>query len=179
MPAQDVDPQETREWLEALDAVIDNDGYDRAGDLVEKVVHHARKVGAPVELGLNTPYLNTIPVERQPQIPGDQKVEHDLRSIIRWNAMATVLQANKETSELGGHIASYQSAATLYEVGFNHFWHGPDAEHGGDLVYIQGHSSPGIYARAFLEGRICRGAAEELPPGGRRGRASAPTRTRG
>src|SRR6185295_2036551 len=99
-------------------------------------------------------YVNTIPVERQDEFPGDLALEHRIRAIIRWNAMATVLRANAESSELGGHIASYQSAATLYEVGFNHFWKAPTDGHGGDLIYIQGHSSPGIYARAFLEGRL-------------------------
>ena len=102
-----------------------------------------------------------------------------MRSLVRWNAIATVLRANKESSELGGHIASLQSAATLYEVGFNHFWRAPTAEHGGDLVYIQGHSSPGIYARAFLEGRLDEERADALPPGGRAAAGSRPTRTRG
>jgi pyruvate dehydrogenase E1 component len=150
----DLDPQETREWLEALDAVIAHDGTDRAGALVERVAQRARRAGAPVELGLSTPYVNTIPVEKQEPLPGDAALERRVRSLMRWNAMAIVLQANKESSELGGHIASYQSAATLYEVGFNHFWHAPSADHGGDLVYIQGHSSPGIYARSYLEGRF-------------------------
>jgi pyruvate dehydrogenase E1 component len=150
----DRDPQETREWLEALDAVVTHDGPDRAGELVERVYDRALRSGAHVPFHLETPYVNTIPVSQQPELPGDPAIERRLRSLIRWNAMAMVLQANKESSELGGHIASYQSAATLYEVGFNHFWHAPTAEHGGDLVYIQGHSSPGIYSRAFLEGRL-------------------------
>src|SRR5438270_13184546 len=151
---RDTDPQETQEWLEALDAVVRADGPERAQQLLETVLERARASGVPLEVGLNTPYVNTIPVDREEQLPGDLELEHRIRSLIRWNAIATVLQANKESSELGGHIASYQSAATLYEVGFNHFWHAPSAEHGGDLVYIQGHSSPGIYARAFLEGRL-------------------------
>jgi pyruvate dehydrogenase E1 component len=154
MAVADVDPVETREWLEALQAVIEHDGHERAGQVVQTVLEEARAVGAPVESGLSTPYVNTIPVEREEPIPGDRELEHRLRSLVRWNAVATVLQANKESSELGGHIASYQSAATLYEVGFNHFWRAPTATHGGDLIYIQGHSSPGIYARAYLEGRI-------------------------
>src|SRR5213595_2351674 len=150
----DVDIQETQEWLEALEAVVRHDGPERAQELLERVLDHARASGVPMEVALNTPYVNTIPVEREAPFPGDADLEHRVRSLIRWNAIATVLRSNKESSELGGHIASYQSAATLYEVGFNHFWHAPTAEHGGDLVYIQGHSSPGIYARAFLEGRI-------------------------
>ncbi|MGZ5325399.1 MAG: pyruvate dehydrogenase (acetyl-transferring), homodimeric type [Solirubrobacterales bacterium] len=151
---QDVDPEETREWLEALDAVIANDGTERAHELLERLVERGLHAGAPIPLSGTTPYINTIPTEREPALPGDPAVERSLRSAVRWNAMALVLRANRESSELGGHLASYQSAATLYEVGFNHFWHAPSSEHGGDLVYIQGHSSPGIYSRAFLEGRI-------------------------
>ncbi|HEY3020079.1 MAG TPA: pyruvate dehydrogenase (acetyl-transferring), homodimeric type [Solirubrobacteraceae bacterium] len=167
----DVDIQETQEWLEALEAVIRHDGPERAQDLLERVLEHARASGVPFEFKLNTPYVNTIPVEDEEPMPGDAEVEHRLRSLIRWNAVAMVMQANKESSELGGHIASYQSAATLYEVGFNHFWRAPSAGHGGDLVYIQGHSSPGIYARAFLEGRLTeeqlRGFRQEVSrPGG-------------
>jgi pyruvate dehydrogenase E1 component len=150
----DVDIQETQEWLEALEAVVRHDGPERAQELLERVLDHARASGVPMEVALNTPYVNTIPVEREAPFPGDADLEHRVRALIRWNAIATVLRANKESSELGGHIASYQSAATLYEVGFNHFWHAPSDQHGGDLVYIQGHSSPGIYARAFLEGRL-------------------------
>jgi pyruvate dehydrogenase E1 component len=151
---RDVDPQETREWLEAIDAVIREDGADRAQELLEAVLDRARAAGAPLEIGLQTPYVNTIPPDREPEYPGDSAMERRIRSLIRWNAIAMVLQANKESSELGGHIASYQSAATLYEVGFNHFWKGATEESRGDLVFIQGHSSPGIYARAFLEGRL-------------------------
>ncbi len=150
----DIDAVETEEWLEALDAVVQHDGPRRAHDLVERVVERARLKGAAIEYVGPTPYVNTIPREEEPPLPGDPAMERRVRSLIRWNAIATVLQANKESSELGGHIASYQSAALLYETGFNHFWHAPSADHGGDLVYIQGHSSPGIYARAFLEGRL-------------------------
>src|SRR5881409_1877270 len=150
----DVDIQETQEWLEALEAVIRHDGPERAQDLLERVLEHARASGVPLEVKLNTPYVNTIRVEDEEPMPGDAVAEHRIRSAIRWNAIAMVMQANKESSELGGHIASFQSAATLYEVGFNHFWHAPSDTHGGDLVFIQGHSSPGIYARAYLEGRI-------------------------
>ena len=154
MASTDIDALETREWLESLDGVLEHDGPDRANFLLDRLAGRASRAGAHLPLGGQTPYVNTIPVEQEPEYPGDIEVEHRLRSLIRWNAMATVLQANKTSSELGGHIASYQSAATLYEVGFNHFWHAPSAEHGGDLVFFQGHSAPGIYARAFLEGRV-------------------------
>jgi pyruvate dehydrogenase E1 component len=154
MRDHDVDPQETREWLDALEAVVREEGPERAQVLLHAVLERARRSGVPLESGLNTPYVNTIPPERQPEFPGDPKLERRLRSLVRWNAIAQVLRANKESSELGGHIASYQSAAVLYEVGFNHFWRAPTEGHLGDLVYIQGHSSPGIYARAFLEGRL-------------------------
>ena len=139
----DIDAVETEEWLEALDAVVENDGPRRAHDLVERVVERARLRGAAIEYVGPTPYVNTIHREDEPPLPGDPAMERRVRSLIRWNAIATVLRANKESSELGGHIASYQSAAMLYEIGFNHFWHAPSDEHGGDLVYIQGHSSPG------------------------------------
>src|SRR5881398_2012552 len=150
----DVDIQETQEWLEALEAVIRHDGPERAQDLLERVLEHARASGVPLEVKLSTPYVNTLPAEADPPADDAIALERKIRAYIRWNAMAMVLQANAESSELGGHIASYQSAATLYEVGFNRFWRAPSAEHGGDLVYMQGHSSPGIYARAFLEGRL-------------------------
>jgi pyruvate dehydrogenase E1 component len=150
----DLDAVETNEWLEALDAVVSHDGPDRARELLTRVIERAQHAGTGPIASLNTPYVNTIPAAREPPFPGDAAIERRLRSIVRWNAMAIVVRANKESSELGGHIASYQSAACLYEVGFNHFWHAPSADHGGDLVYIQGHSSPGIYARAFLEGRL-------------------------
>src|SRR3954464_6346090 len=152
--SRDVGALETQEWLEALEAVVRHDGPERAQELLDRVLEHARASGVPMEVALNTPYVNTIPPDDEPAFPGDLELEHRVRSLIRWNAMAMVLQANKESSELGGHIASFQSAATLYEVGFNHFWHAPSAAHGGDLVFIQGHSSPGIYARAYLEGRL-------------------------
>src|SRR3954468_13714386 len=150
----DIDPVESAEWLDALEAVIAHDGPERARELLERVFATARLRGLSAVEDLSTPYINTIPPEDEAQLPGDPELEHRIRSLVRWNAIATVLSANKESSELGGHIASYQSAATLYEIGFNHFWHAPSDEHGGDLVFIQGHSSPGIYARAFLEGRI-------------------------
>src|SRR3954453_4313445 len=150
----DVDIQETQEWLEAIEAVIRHDGPERAQDLLERVLEHARASGVPMEVQLNTPYVNTIAPDAEAPFPGDAQLEHRIRSLIRWNAIAMVLQANKESSELGGHVASYQSAATLYEVGFNHFSHAPSDENGGDLGLMQGHSSPGFYARSFLEGRL-------------------------
>jgi pyruvate dehydrogenase E1 component len=150
----DVDPVETREWLDSLDSVLEFDGTDRAFFLLDELIGEARRNGAPVPYSANTPYLNTIPPDKQQPHPGDRAIEHAIRSMIRWNAVAIVLRANKESSELGGHIASFQSAATLYDVGFQHFWHAPSDRHGGDLIYVQGHSSPGIYARAYLEGRL-------------------------
>jgi pyruvate dehydrogenase E1 component len=150
----DVDAVETSEWLEALDAVVAHDGPERARELLQRVVERAQHSGTGPIASLNTSYVNTIPVEREEKLPGDPALERRLRSIVRWNAMAMVVRANKQSSELGGHIASYQSVATLYEVGYNHFWHAPSSDHGGDLVYFQGHSSPGNYARAYLEGRL-------------------------
>jgi pyruvate dehydrogenase E1 component len=150
----DPDPDELRDWLAAIEDVTDREGNERAAQLLGAVITEARLEGVPVPVSDATPYVNTIPFDEQEPIPGDPEVERRLRSAMRWNAAAMVLQANKESSELGGHIASYQSAATLYEVGFNHFWHAPTEDHGGDLLYIQGHSSPGIYARAYLEGRL-------------------------
>ncbi len=150
----DLDAVETSEWLEAVDAVLAHDGPERARQILTRAVERAQHAGTGPIATLNAPYVNTIPEEREAQLPGDPAVERRLRSIIRWNAMAMVIRANKESSELGGHIASYQSLATLYEVGFNHFWRAPSAQSPGDLVYFQGHSSPGNYARAFLEGRL-------------------------
>ena len=151
---RDSDSVETQEWLDALAAVKVHRGLDRANFIVSSVVAAAQRDRIYAPQSLTTPYCNTIPAEQQPDLPGDRAIEHKLRSIIRWNALAIVLRANKESSELGGHIASFQSAATLYDIGFGHFWHAPSETHGGDLIFIQGHSSPGIYARAFLEGRL-------------------------
>jgi len=150
----DVDPQETREWLEALESVLEREGPDRVHFLLEKLVDKARSSGAYIPFNANTAYLNTIPLSREERSPGDAELEHKIRSLVRWNAMAMVVRANKESSELGGHIASFASAATLYDVGFNHFFRAANENFAGDLVYIQGHSAPGIYARAYLEGRI-------------------------
>ncbi|MGZ4304339.1 MAG: pyruvate dehydrogenase (acetyl-transferring), homodimeric type [Solirubrobacteraceae bacterium] len=150
----DVDAVETTEWLEALDSVVEHDGPDRARQLLTLLLERAQHSGTGPIATLNTPYVNTIPPEREAQLPGDPALERRLRSIVRWNAIAMVVRANKVSSELGGHIATYQSLATLMEVGFNHFWHAPSEQHGGDLVYFQGHSSPGNYARSYLEGRL-------------------------
>ncbi len=155
----DADPVETREWVEALDTVLEFEGVDRAGFLLEELITEGRRKGVPIPYSANTPYLNTIPPHAEEPYPGDHPLEHRIRAMNRWDALAIVLRANKESSELGGHIASYQSAATLYDVGFNHFWHGSSDGNPGDSVYFQGHSSPGIYARAFLEGRL---TAEQL-----------------
>ena len=151
---RDVDAQETREWLEALEAVVEHDGAERADELLGAVYADARRRGLTPAGDLSTPYINSIPPDEQPEMPGDPEVERRLASLIRWNAMVMVLRANRKPKDLGGHIASYASAAVLYETGFNHFWRAPGDEHGGDLVYIQGHSSPGVYARAYLEGRL-------------------------
>ncbi len=150
----DIDQQETDEWIESLHSVLERDGIDRAHYLLETLIEEARRSGAYLPYSANTAYLNTIPETKEVYTPGDPAMEWRIRSLIRWNALAMVVQANRINSELGGHIASFASSATLYDVGFNHFWHAPDDKHGGDLVFIQGHSAPGIYARAFLEGRI-------------------------
>ena len=150
----DIDPLETQEWLDAITAVISHEGVDRAHFLLEKLIDSTRRSGANLPFSNNTAYLNTIPTHMEERTPGDAGMEKKIRSLIRWNAMAMVLRANKESSELGGHIASFASAATLYDIGFNHFFHAPTVDHGGDLVYVQGHSAPGIYARAYLEGRL-------------------------
>ncbi|MDN5854673.1 MAG: pyruvate dehydrogenase (acetyl-transferring), homodimeric type, partial [Actinomycetia bacterium] len=150
----DLDPTGTQEWRDALDSVLEFEGRERAGFLLAELNVEARRNGVPVPYSANTPYLNTIAPQLEARHPGDRAIEHRIRSLIRWNAVAIVLRANKESSELGGHIASFQSAATLYDVGYQHFWHAPSEGHGGDLVFVQGHSSPGIYARSFLEGRF-------------------------
>jgi pyruvate dehydrogenase E1 component len=151
---QDTDPLETREWVDSLDAVLEIEGPERAHYLLEQLVDKARRSGAYLPYRAQTAYLNTIPPHLEEPIPGDQAMEARLRSYVRWNAVAMVLRAGKKDLELGGHIASFASAATLYDVGFNHFWNAPTESHGGDLIYMQGHSSPGVYARAFLDGRL-------------------------
>jgi len=150
----DIDPIETREWLESIDSVLDSSGPERAHFLLNQMIDFARRSGAYLPYTPNTAYLNTIATGRQPEYPGDRSIERRIEAYIRWNAMAMVVQANRKSSEYGGHISSYASSATLYEVGFNHFWRAPTDTHGGDMVFIQGHSSPGIYSRAYLEGRL-------------------------
>ena len=150
----DHDPVETKEWVDSLRAVVHYQGAERARYLLSRLRDEARATGAQLPFIATTPYVNTIPPAREAQSPGNRDIEHRIRSAIRWNAVAIILRANKESSELGGHIASFQSSALLYDIGFGHFWHAPTAEHGGDLIYIQGHVAPGIYARAFIEGRL-------------------------
>mgnify|MGYP003599949019 FL=1 len=150
----DIDPIETQEWLDALSSVLESEGTERAHFLLENLVKYTRRRGVHLPFDATTAYLNTIPVGKEQKSPGNQELEHRIRSIIRWNAAAMVLRAGKKDLELGGHIASFQSAATLYDVGFNHFWHAKHDDAEGDLVFIQGHSAPGIYARAFVEGRL-------------------------
>ncbi len=151
---QDVDPIETQEWLDALSSVLESEGEARAHFLLEQLVKYTRRRGVHMPFDATTAYLNTIPVGKEQKSPGDHELEHRIRSIIRWNAAAMVLRAGKKDLELGGHIASFQSAATLYDVGFNHFWRAKGDGEEGDMVFIQGHSAPGIYARAFVEGRL-------------------------
>jgi len=150
----DIDPEETQEWIESLDSVLEREGPQRAHFLLERLIDKTRRSGAYLPFSATTAYVNTIPISQQRPIPGDQAIEHSLRSVIRWNAAAMVVHANRKSSELGGHIASFASAATLYDVGFMHFFKAPTEDNKGDLVFFQGHSAPGIYARAFLEGRI-------------------------
>lgn len=150
----DPDPTETREWIESIQAVLNVHGPERAHHLLQSMVEVSRRAGAQLPFSPTTEYINTIPAHLQPQMPGDADMEWRIRSMIRWNAMAMVVRANRKPGDLGGHIASFASSATLYDVGFNHFWRAPSADHPGDLIGVQGHSSPGIYARAFLEGRL-------------------------
>jgi pyruvate dehydrogenase E1 component len=151
---EDADPAETREWLESIDSVLKTHGAERAQYLLERVIDFTRRSGAYLPFKPNTAYVNTISPGQEQPYPGDRALERRIEAYLRWNAMAMVVQANRQSSEFGGHIASYASAATLYEVGFNHFWRAPSEQHLGDMVYIQGHSAPGIYARAYLEGRL-------------------------
>jgi pyruvate dehydrogenase E1 component len=156
--ANDADAQETREWLDALSAVIGAEGGERAHFLLEQLIDHARQAGIDVPFSANTAYVNTIPADQEERTPGNIEIEERLRTYMRWNAMAMVVKANRlhpaDGGDLGGHISSFASLATMFGTGFNHFWHAESEGHGGDLLYIQGHSSPGVYARAFMEGRI-------------------------
>ena len=150
----DLDPAETKEWVDALESLIAADGPERAHYVLERMVEVTRRAGAFLPFQPTTEYINTIAPQLEEKGDGDSAMEWRIRSIIRWNAMAMVVRANRRPGEVGGHIASFASSATLYDVGFNHFWRAPHEAHPGDLLYVQGHSSPGIYARAFLEGRL-------------------------
>ena len=151
---KNTDAIETREWLESLDWVLDHGGPERVRRLLEDLQIHARKAGVEIPFEATTPHINTIPVSDQPPYPGGREIERRIKSLVRWNAMAMVVRANLEEDGIGGHISTFASAATLYEVAFNHFLHGKGEHYDGDQVYFQGHASPGIYARAFLEGRL-------------------------
>jgi pyruvate dehydrogenase E1 component len=174
----DIDPDETREWVESLDAVLDERGKARARYLMLKLIDRARERQVGVPALRSTDYINSIPPEREPWFPGDEHIERRIRAFIRWNAAVMVSKANRKGLEVGGHIATYQSAASLYEVGFNHFFRGKDHPGGGDQVFLQGHASPGIYARAFLEGRLTAdqldGFRQEVSRGPHRGLSSYP-----
>ena len=166
----DIDPIETKEWMDSLSGVLENDGKHRAQYLIKKLIEHSYKEGSDLVLSRNTPYINTITPENEMKSSGDQNIERKIRSLIRWNAAAMVVRANKKNPELGGHIGTFASAATLYDVGMNHFWRAKNNKFGGDLIYFQGHSAPGMYARAFLEGRISTKELDkfrqEVNPGG-------------
>ncbi len=167
---KDTDPQETQEWLESIDDALEEHGYDRTRFLLEELIDYAQTKGARLPFNTNTPFINTIQPKDEPEYPGDQDIERRIKSIIRWNAMAMVVRANTNTPGIGGHISTYASSANLYEVAFNHFFKGPDHPSGGDLVFFQGHGSPGQYSRAYLEGRLTEENLEsfrrELTPGG-------------
>ena len=168
--AAEIEALETREWLESLDYVLESGGPSRVARLLQELSVHARRNGVRLPFTANTPYVNTISAEEQPPFPGSREIERRIKSLVRWNAMAMVVRGNKHAAGIGGHISTYASAATLLEVAFNHFLKGPDAPGGGDQVYFQGHASPGIYARAFLEGRLTESHLEnfrkEIPQGG-------------
>jgi pyruvate dehydrogenase E1 component len=150
----ETDPIETQEWLDALAAVIETEGTERAHFLLEAMIDQARRSGSNLPYNATTAYVNTIPTHLQAKLPGDPEMERKVRALVRWNAIMTVLRANEKSPGVGGHIASFQSAATLYDTGFNYFFRAANENFGGDCIYFQGHSSPGVYARAFLEGRF-------------------------
>ncbi|MBT4784765.1 MAG: biotin/lipoyl-binding protein, partial [Candidatus Marinimicrobia bacterium] len=166
----DIDPLETQDWLESLSAVVEKDGNQRAHFLIKELINKAYREGANIPYTQTTPYINTIPPEAEVKSNGDQNIERRIRSLIRWNAAAMVVRANRKFPELGGHIGTFASAATLYDVGMNHFWRAKNNKFGGDLIYFQGHSAPGMYARAFLEGRLNEkqldSFRQEVKPGG-------------
>ena len=168
--ASEIEALETREWLESLDYVLKSGGPVRVSQLLRELSDHARRSGVKTPFTANTPYINTIPADEQPPFPGSREIERRIKSLVRWNALAMVVKANKAEDGIGGHISTYASAATLYEVGFNHFFKGKGDDNDGDIIYFQGHAAPGIYARAFLEGRLSAEQLEnfrrELKPGG-------------
>jgi pyruvate dehydrogenase E1 component len=170
LPLQGLDSAEIQEWLESLDSVLQSSGPDVASYILERLRAHARVIGIEIPFTANTPYVNTIPHSLQPEFPGDQQLERRIKSLVRWNALAMVVRANREEHGIGGHISTYASAAALYEVGFNHFFRARTADFEGDTIYFQGHAAPGIYSRAFLEGRLSAEKLEnfrrELKPGG-------------
>jgi len=151
---KDSDPQETEEWIESIEDALEEHGLERARFLLEELIDFAQSKGVRLPFNTNTPFINTILPDQQPKFPGDRAVERRIKSLIRWNAMAMVVRANNESHGIGGHISTYASAANLYEIGYNHFFKGPDHPNGADLVFFQGHASPGMYARAYLEGRL-------------------------
>jgi len=152
--AAELEALETREWLESLDYVLQSGGPARVSKLLRELADHARQHGVKQPFTANTPYINSIPPAEQPPFPGSREIERRIKSLVRWNALAMVVKANKAEEGIGGHISTYASAATLYEVGFNHFFKGKGDDHDGDIIYFQGHAAPGIYARAFVEGRL-------------------------
>ena len=147
----DIDPLETKEWLESLSAVVHTEGPERAHFLIKQLIDQAYKEGSNIPYNQNTPYINTIPSDEEIKSPGDQNIERKIRALIRWNSAVMVVRANMRDPSLGGHIGTFASAATLYDIGMNHFWRAKNNKFGGDLIYFQGHSAPVIYARAFLE----------------------------
>jgi pyruvate dehydrogenase E1 component len=166
----DPDPLETAEWLESLRSVLENQGPERVSYLLAELSEAAYREGVELPFTATTPYINSIPPDKQPPYPGNREIERRIKSIIRWNAMAMVTRANKAHDGIGGHISTFASAATLYEVAFNHFFKGKGADFSGDQIYFQGHAAPGMYARAFLEGRINEqqliNFRQEMAPGG-------------
>ena len=154
-PSPEIDSEEeVTEWLEAFDQVVEGDGKNRGCELLDALIHRAREAGVEIPVQFNTPYVNTIPVDEEVPYPGDRQLERRIKSLVRWNAMAMVHRQNKKDPGIGGHISTYSSLATLLEVGFNHFFHARYGDQPGDFIYFQGHSSPGVYSRAYLEGRL-------------------------
>src|SRR6202167_4169122 len=150
----DIDPEETAEWIDSFDAVVDAQGRPRARFLLMKLIERARALQVDFPSTVSTPYVNTIPRDEEPWFPGDEYLERRIRAMIRWTAAVMATRANHRSEGIGGHLSTYASSASLYEVGFNHFFHGKDNRAPGDQVYFQGHASPGTYARAFVEGRL-------------------------